>query len=47
MIIIEERETCKVPGRTSFFVSFNYNPEIIKEVSKLDCGKDFNKKTKE
>lgn len=47
MILIEERKPCKVPGVTSFFISFNYNQNIINELSKLDCGKNFNKKTKE
>lgn len=47
MIFIEERKPCKVPGMTSFFISFNYNQDIINELSKLDCGKDFNRKTKE
>ena len=46
MIKIEERITSKVPGLTSFFIISNYNPELVKIISTLDC-KNYSKKTKE
>lgn len=35
MILIEERQTVKVPGETSLFVSFRYNKAIVDEVKML------------
>ena len=29
MILIEEKKSIKIPGGTSLFVSFNYNPKIV------------------
>lgn len=44
MIIIEERDTKQVPGITSFFINFNYNPNIVNELKTLYC-KVYNTKT--
>lgn len=46
MITIQERITRKVPGITSLFIKFDYKPQIIEELKKLDC-KDYDKKTQE
>lgn len=46
MITIQERITKKVPGITSLFIKFDYKPQIIEELKKLDC-KDYDKKTQE
>ena len=35
MIKIQERETKKLPGLTSLFVSFDYKPEIVDELKLL------------
>ena len=32
MILIEEKQTKKLPGLTSLFISFNYNPLIIETI---------------
>ena len=44
MIYIEERQTQKVPGITSLFVSFDYNKSIIDAIKTLDTF-NYNKKT--
>lgn len=46
MIFIEERPTEKMPGLTSFFISFKYNQQIIDIIKLLDV-KDYNKQTTE
>lgn len=46
MILIKERETKQVPGLTSFFINFNYKPEIVSALKTLGC-KAYNKKTLE
>ena len=46
MITIQERQTVKVPGITSFFVSFDFNRAIVDEIKLLD-GCVFNAETKE
>lgn len=46
MILIEERETHKLPGITSFFVSFNYNKDIIDKIKMLPSY-NYDTKTKE
>ena len=46
MITIQERQTVKVPGMTSFFVSFDFNRAIVDEIKLLD-GCVFNAETKE
>ena len=46
MIKIEERVTKKVPGETSLFVSFNYNPEYLNIIKQCESPY-FDKKTKE
>lgn len=46
MITIQERQTVKVPGITSLFVSFDFNRAIVDEVKLLD-GCVFNAETKE
>ena len=44
-IKIEERQTEKVPGETSLFVSFPYNQELI-DIIKSFSGSNYSKKTK-
>lgn len=46
MITIQERQTVKVPGITSLFVSFDFNRAIVDEIKLLD-GCVFNPETKE
>lgn len=46
MITIQERQTVKVPGITSLFVSFDFNRAIVDEIKLLD-GCAFNAETKE
>lgn len=46
MITIHERQTVKVPGITSLFVSFDFNRAIVDEIKLLD-GCVFNAETKE
>lgn len=46
MIKIEERTTEKVPGETSFFISFDYKPQYI-DIVKQFSGTNYNKNTKE
>ena len=46
MIHIEERQTVKLPGLTSLFVSFNYKKEIVDEIKLLD-NTIYDKETKE
>ena len=46
MILIEERQTQKVPGETSFFISFDYKPQYI-NIIKQFSGVNYNKNTKE
>lgn len=45
MITIEERETKKVPGETSLFVSFDYKKELV-DIVKLFTGSNYSKKDK-
>lgn len=46
MIKIQERDTQKMPGLTSLFLSFDYNKEILDILHNLEC-KHYNDKTKE
>lgn len=46
MITIQERQTVKVPGITSLFVSFDFNRAVVDELKLLD-GCVFNPETKE
>lgn len=46
MITIQERQTVKVPGITSLFVSFDFNRAVVDEIKLLD-GCVFNPETKE
>lgn len=46
MILVEERTTEKVPGETSFFISFDYKPQYI-DIVKQFSGTNYNKNTKE
>lgn len=46
MIHIEERKTKKLPGDTSLFLSFNYNPNVVEIVKNIDSSR-YDKKTKE
>jgi len=46
MIYIEERTTKKIPGLTSLFLSFDYHPDIVKNMKTLDL-KVYDKKSKE
>lgn len=46
MINVEERTTKKVPGETSLFISFNYNPQYI-DIIKQFSGINYDKNTKE
>ena len=36
MIKIDERQTNKLPGKTSLFISFKYNPLIIEIIKQCD-----------
>ena len=45
MINIEERVAEKVPGETSLFITFPYNPDLVK-IIKLFPGGNYSKKTK-
>lgn len=45
MITIEERETKKVPGETSLFISFDYKKELV-DIVKLFTGSNYSKKDK-
>ena len=42
MINIEERTTKIVPGETSLFISFNYNPQYV-DIIKQFSGISYNK----
>ena len=44
MITITEKQTAKVPGITSVFVQFDYNPKIVEEIKSLPCI-NYSKKT--
>lgn len=44
MIYIEERDTTKVPGITSLYVSFDYNKDIVDSIKTLETY-NYNKKT--
>ena len=44
MIYIEEKTSNKIPGGTSLFVSFNYNPDVI-EIVKQCTVANYDKKT--
>ena len=44
MIIITEKQTSKVPGITSVFIEFDYNPNIVEEIKTLPCV-NYSKKT--
>ena len=44
MINITERITQKVPGITSIFIDFKYQPEIVEELKSLPC-KNYSKRT--
>ena len=46
MILLEERQTQKVPGETSFFISFDYKPQYV-DIIKQFSGVNYNKNTKE
>lgn len=46
MIHIEQRLTKKIPGLTSFFINFDYHPDIVKHIKTLDL-KIYDKNTKE
>ena len=35
MIQVQERKSCKIPGGSSFFISFNYNKDIIDNINTL------------
>lgn len=45
MIFIREGETQKVPGMTSLFINFDYNPDTVRVLKDVDC-KVYDKKTK-
>lgn len=45
MIYIEEQVTKKVPGETSLFVTFSYNPTLVEFIKQLD-GSAYDQKTK-
>lgn len=45
MIFIEEKFTEKLPGTTSLFVSFDFDPQVVQVVKSLDCS-IYNKKNK-
>ena len=44
MITITEKQTSKVPGITSVFIEFDYNPNIVEEIKTLPCV-NYSKKT--
>ena len=44
MITITEKQTAKVPGITSVFVQFDYNPKVVEEIKSLPCI-NYSKKT--
>lgn len=44
MIYITEKKTSKVPGITSVFVDFKYDPAIVEEIKSIPC-KNFSKRT--
>ena len=46
MITITEKLTKKVPGITSVFVEFDYNPKVVESIKTLPCY-NFSKRTKE
>ena len=46
MILISEEKTKKLPGLTSLFVSFDYNPLIVDILKEFDI-KVYDKNTKE
>lgn len=46
MIYIEERETTKMPGETSLYISFDFSQDIVNEIKSLDSYY-YNKKTHE
>ena len=45
MITIEEKQTVKVPGVTSLFVSFDYKKEVVDEIKALE-GTQYNAETR-
>ena len=46
MIFIEERIAKQAPGNTSFFISFNYHPDIVNALKVLDF-RNYDEKTHE
>lgn len=46
MILIEERNSVKIPGGTSLFVSFNYHPNIVTAIKTCSIY-NYNKDTYE
>lgn len=46
MILVEERTTQKVPGETSFFISFDYKPQYV-DIVKQFSGTNYNNNTRE
>ena len=44
MIHIEEKHTSKLPGKTSLFVNFTYNPMIVETVKQCTVA-NYDKKT--
>ena len=44
MIHIEEKQTSKLPGKTSLFVNFTYNPMIVETVKQCTVA-NYDKKT--
>ena len=44
MIHIEEKQTNKLPGKTSLFVESSYNPLIVETIKQCDVF-NYNKKT--
>ena len=47
MIQVYERQSNRVPGITSLYLSFDYNQSIIDTIKNNCEAYDFNKKTKE
>ena len=45
MIYIYENQAKKVSGFTSFFISFEFNPDIVNALSNIEC-KYYHKKDK-
>lgn len=45
MILLEEKIPSKVPGITSLFITFDYDPNIVDVIKSFPC-KNFSKKTK-